>query len=170
MQFYYDSARKRIVSEDPEVWVEDCGTMRERGHGFILHLRGKKIGFEEVSTSSERIKGPTESSISWTIDKIGGSVDKWSSKLDCVVEAAHGYHFECMGEQVEAVELIEKSLSVFLDIFGKYDVENVSVFFTDRLRRQLASGELIREVPEPKPPSMWKRLHRALLSSERQTK
>jgi hypothetical protein len=145
MNFTYDKATQRIATDDPEVWVEDCGITRERGRGFVLHFDGKKIGFREPDSRDEFVSGKGDSSLTWTIGDIGDSVLGWDDAADTTVWKVFRYRFCDSAEQERVVELIRNAMSAYTGVFDKGEISAVHVSLSSELQTRLASGELIVE-------------------------
>ncbi len=145
MKFIYDRANRQIISDNPEIWVEDCGMDRERGVAFVLHLEGKSIGFREPDEQSEFDIGKDDGSLTWTIGEIGDYVRGWDAVEKTMISKASRYRFCNLEEQERVVDLIRKAMSTYTGIFEEGKISAVHVSFSSHLEIQLASGELIVE-------------------------
>ncbi len=144
MKFVYDQPNKRIVSDDPEIWVEDCGRDRDRGRAFVLYVGGKAIGFREPDSREEHAQEKGDGSLTWTVGEIGSFVRGWDDAADGLVEKASSYRFRDREEQGSAIELIRCALSVYTGAFGKNEIPEVHVSFTPALLEKLSSGVLVK--------------------------
>ncbi len=143
MKFVYDQPNKRIVSDDPNTWIEYCGMTRDRGLAFVLVMDGKRIGFREPDIEKERIRTARNDELVWTIGNIGTPVICWDDDSQQDVEVVSNCKFSSRIEQNRAVDLIKQAMRVFYRLEVFRNIENISVHITPALQQKLESGVLI---------------------------
>jgi hypothetical protein len=143
MKFRYDKANWRMVTDDPEIWVEYWGPERERGKGFVLAWKGKRIGFREPDNRVERVPNGDNSRHVWTIGEVGDDVRGWDDDREQEVYKARAQKFHSREELQEVLGLVVDAMSVFSGRHETLDPDAIEVHFSHSLELKIESGELI---------------------------
>ncbi len=140
---YDESSEFWIAKEDSKIFVVDCSTNGQGGSHWVLHWRGKSIGFTTLDFMGKHnaIQEPEKGKYIWTIGNIGSRV--FGSKLRPMAEAKV-YQF-CGLEELEQVKRI---IVLFLERYDPYQTESNNsqkrgkILFSDHLNKRVNEGEL----------------------------
>lgn len=161
LNFRHPPAQKRIVCDDPEIWVEEHGWDRENGNlQFVLVVNGMRIGFYEPYSEAVRLRerekyGSAGKYVrgklvvtgrpTWVIGHVGDMLFHWDVAAGRRVDDTNRTKFRSRAEQDLALCVIKAALSKHLQGFPKADVHPpcARVVFTDELQQSLDDGSLI---------------------------
>ncbi len=159
LNFRHLRDERRIVCDDPGIWVEDHGAMHpEAPHQFVLERHGSRIGFHlpiEMDEYKQVVDaaGPMEGyesgfphvagGWSWVLDDIGCHASRWDHDQHRSVDLAYRYRFENRAEQALVIALIRAAMVRHLHMFPKMTPPRSRVLFTPALKERIASGALL---------------------------
>ena len=147
MKFKYRSETFTIESSDQKIFVRRMGTPRESGTQFLLSMNGRNFGFQTaqdcLDEQSERLPDGT---YVWRIDVVLSHIDRWDDTHKSRVDYADTFKFQDVAEQELVLSLFAQALSTYDGYESESEAGRAKarVEYTDRVRRQMASGELIQ--------------------------
>jgi hypothetical protein len=140
----------RVVSDNPEIWVKDCGALREMGTEFYLSFGASRIGFREPPPDSRSraealaAAAPApQRTKTWVLEKVGCAVTGWEGDSAERRTVAEAHRFRNRDEQNFALALIFSALSRHVGMYYAVSGARARVLLTVGLEQALADGSLI---------------------------
>lgn len=138
MKFVWNEDERVLKSQDPDIYVRVFGPGREPYSDYVLYVGKRRIGFTTEAPAYRTDDGRRI----WVLSSVATYVSRGGSRGTIY---AHQTLFEDKAEQDRMIALIEAALQNF--DWSAPDIHNVNsvVKYTDRLRRQIDSGKLIKQ-------------------------
>lgn len=114
MHFSHNAKTHKIETSEPDVWVEWLSADREGREGFVLSLRGSRIGFRtEAYRPGGRSTADPDFRRVWRIDDPFCRITSIKAPTGKLIEHTDTTRFSSKPEQDEALAVVSAALEHF---------------------------------------------------------
>ncbi|MEH6632943.1 MAG: hypothetical protein V7776_19160 [Halopseudomonas aestusnigri] len=148
--FKFNPEKLKVTSNDPTLYLQYVGSLRDMGTHFVMHMDGKKIGFATTDFHPEdKTEVLSDGTHIWRIDEVGCYV--WEN--DCFNSKEIGpTHFSSKAEQTRFMETFAQALMNFsgriISVAGRPPLDSPDpgvslVEYTDKVLQKARCGNYL---------------------------